>query len=77
MSQVTLRTYPGCLSTVRHLEIDDTAPGISEGVSAGCVTVGLALSGNAVGKTVQELARMPEKEIAVLRSRATALLKDA
>jgi phosphonoacetaldehyde hydrolase len=41
------------------------------------VTVGLALSGNAVGKTVQELARMPEKEIAVLRSRATALLKDA
>ena len=59
------------------LKIDDTAPGISEGVSAGCVTVGLALSGNAVGKTVQELARMPEKEIAVLRSRATALLKDA
>ena len=41
------------------------------------MTVGLALSGNAVGKTVQELARMPEKEIAVLRSRATALLKDA
>lgn len=59
------------------LKIDDTAHGISEGVSAGCVTVGLALSGNAVGKTVQELARMPEKEIAVLRSRATALLKDA
>ena len=59
------------------LKIDDTAPGIAEGVSAGCVTVGLALSGNAVGKTLEELARMPEQEIAVLRYRATALLKDA
>ena len=59
------------------LKIDDTAPGIAEGVSAGCVTVGLALSGNAVGKTLEELARMPEQEIAVLRDRATAMLKDA
>ena len=59
------------------LKIDDTAPGIAEGVAAGCVTVGLALSGNAVGKTLEELARMPEREIAVLRDRATAMLKDA
>jgi phosphonoacetaldehyde hydrolase len=31
--------------------VDDTVPGIAEGVSAGCLTVGVALSGNYVGKT--------------------------
>jgi phosphonoacetaldehyde hydrolase len=59
------------------LKIDDTGPGIAEGVSAGCVTVGLALSGNAVGKTQEELAMMSDSEIATLRDHATQLLKDA
>ena len=59
------------------LKIDDTGPGIAEGVSAGCVTVGLALSGNAVGKTQEELAMMSDSEIAILRDHATQLLKDA
>jgi phosphonoacetaldehyde hydrolase len=59
------------------LKIDDTAPGIAEGVSAGCVTVGLALSGNAVGKTLDELGAMSAPEIATLRDHATRLLKNA
>lgn len=59
------------------LKVDDTAPGIKEGVAAGCITVGLALSGNEVGKTVEELAAMSETDIAPLRERATAILRDA
>lgn len=59
------------------LKVDDTEPGIKEGVAAGCVTVGVALSGNAVGKTVAELAAMSEDEIAPLRAHATAILKAA
>jgi phosphonoacetaldehyde hydrolase len=59
------------------IKVDDTAPGIAEGVAAGCVTVGVALSGNAVGKTPEELAAMAEDEVAPLRGRATALLKAA
>lgn len=59
------------------IKVDDTAPGIKEGVAAGCVTVGLSLSGNEVGKSVEELAQMTEAEIAPLRDRATAILKAA
>jgi phosphonoacetaldehyde hydrolase len=32
------------------LKVDDTEPGIAEGVAAGCPTVGVALSGNYVGQ---------------------------
>lgn len=59
------------------LKVDDTAPGIGEGVAAGCVTVGLALSGNAVGKTLTELEAMDDAEIDALRQHATRILKDA
>ena len=59
------------------IKVDDTEPGIAEGVAAGCVTVGVALSGNAVGKTADELAALSPSEIAPLREAATALLKAA
>lgn len=59
------------------IKVDDTEPGISEGVAAGCVTVGVALSGNAVGKTPAELAALSEAEIAPLRATATERLKAA
>lgn len=59
------------------IKVDDTEPGIAEGVAAGCVTVGVALSGNAVGKTPEELAALSEAEIAPLRATATDLLKAA
>jgi phosphonoacetaldehyde hydrolase len=59
------------------IKVDDTAPGIAEGVAAGCVTVGLSLSGNYVGKTVADLAAMSEAEIDTLRQPAVAKLRAA
>ena len=59
------------------IKVDDTEPGITEGVAAGCLTVGVALSGNAVGKTPEELAALSKAGIAPLREHATALLKGA
>ncbi|MCV6595660.1 MAG: phosphonoacetaldehyde hydrolase [Mangrovicoccus sp.] len=59
------------------IKVDDTEPGIKEGVAAGCVTVGVALSGNAVGKTPQELAALSADEIAALRESASAILREA
>jgi phosphonoacetaldehyde hydrolase len=59
------------------LKVDDTAPGIAEGVAAGCVTVGVAMSGNAVGKTPEELAAMSPEEVDALRQNATRILREA
>ncbi|GHG36645.1 phosphonoacetaldehyde hydrolase [Paracoccus aerius] len=59
------------------LKVDDTAPGIAEGVAAGCVTVGVALSGNEAGLTPEELAALSEEVRATLRERTSAILKAA
>ncbi|MBS8262353.1 phosphonoacetaldehyde hydrolase [Roseibium polysiphoniae] len=59
------------------IKVDDTEPGIAEGVAAGCVTVGLALSGNYAGKTPEELAALPEVEVDALRQLATEKLTAA
>lgn len=40
------------------VKVDDTVPGIAEGLSAGMWTVGLSLSGNEVGLTRAELAAL-------------------
>lgn len=56
------------------VKVDDTAPGIMEGVAAGCLTVGVALSGNAVGLSPGDLAALPAAEVARLRDDAAALL---
>jgi len=70
---VDLAVYP----PAAIVKVDDTAPGILEGVAAGCLTVGVALSGNAVGKTPAELASMTPEEVDTLRQHATALLREA
>ena len=72
-SMVDLGVFP--VSAV--VKVDDTAPGIAEGVAAGCPTVGIALSGNHVGLTVEELAAASEADIAEHRACATKMLKDA
>ncbi len=59
------------------IKVDDTEPGISEGVSAGCLTVGVALSGNSVGLTPEELAARPAREVAALRAVAAGRLAGA
>jgi phosphonoacetaldehyde hydrolase len=70
---IDLAVYPP--ETV--LKVDDTAPGIAEGIAAGCPTVGVALSGNIAGKTPEDLAALSEAEIAAIRAEATAILTAA
>jgi phosphonoacetaldehyde hydrolase len=53
------------------VKVDDTPPGIGEGVNAGTWTIGLALTGNIAGLSAEELAALPEAECAVIRDRAT------
>ena len=59
------------------VKVDDTVPGIAEGVNAGCLTVGVALSGNIVGRTPQELAALSAQEMQTLRAQATEVLRAA
>jgi phosphonoacetaldehyde hydrolase len=59
------------------VKVDDTPPGIGEGVNAGTWTVGLALTGNIAGLSAEELAALPEADKAVIRARATAEMKAA
>jgi phosphonoacetaldehyde hydrolase len=59
------------------VKVDDTAPGIMEGRAAGTWTIGVALSGNTVGLSAEELSALPATERARLRERANAELHDA
>jgi phosphonoacetaldehyde hydrolase len=59
------------------VKVDDTAPGIGEGKAAGTWTVGIALTGNAVGLSAEELGALPPTELARLREQATTELRDA
>ena len=56
------------------IKVDDTAPGIAEGVAAGCVTVGLTLSGNEAGLTPEELAGLSPAARQALHERVAATL---
>ena len=66
------RPYPYmCLQNVINLQvspveacvkIDDTIPGIEEGLNAGMWTIGLAVSGNEVGLSLKEWQALPEPE---------------
>lgn len=59
------------------VKVDDTAPGIAEGAAAGCWTVGVALTGNEVGLSAEELAALPEEQRVPLRTRVEAALREA
>jgi phosphonoacetaldehyde hydrolase len=59
------------------VKVDDTPPGIGEGLAAGTWAVGVALSGNIAGLTEAELAALPEPERDALRARAGAELRAA
>jgi phosphonoacetaldehyde hydrolase len=56
------------------VKIDDTEPGILEGLAAGTWTVGVSISGNCVGLSAEEWAATPEEEQAGLRAAAEAQL---
>lgn len=59
------------------VKVDDTAPGIAEGVAAGCWTVGVTLTGNECGLSLEELAARPPAEVAALRDAAAWKLRAA
>ena len=57
------------------VKVDDTGVGIDEGVFAGCWTVGVALSGNEAGLTVDEFRNAHAATLDTIRRRSTAALK--
>ncbi|MCB1486004.1 MAG: phosphonoacetaldehyde hydrolase [Bauldia sp.] len=59
------------------IKVDDTEPGIAEGVAAGCLTVGVCLSGNYAGLTANQLAAIGDAERDALRTRIGDRLKAA
>lgn len=59
------------------IKVDDTEPGIAEGVAAGTWTVGLAVSGNCVGLSLNEWNELPLLEQQKLRGEAAARLRAA
>lgn len=60
----------------RVVKVDDTTPGIEEGNAAGCWTVGVSLSGNAVGLSPDALAAADPDAVARLNDRARQTLID-
>jgi phosphonoacetaldehyde hydrolase len=74
------RPYPFmCLQNMINLQVspvescvkvDDTVPGVEEGLNAGMWTVGLAVSGNEVGLPLNEYKALPEEERQRKRDRA-------
>ncbi len=74
------RPYPYmCLQNVINLQvspvdscvkIDDTVPGIEEGLNAGMWTIGLAVSGNEIGLPLEEVKKLDPADFARRRERA-------
>lgn len=67
----------GLSAVHRCIKVDDAVPGISEGLNAGMWTVGLSVSGNEFGATLEEFAAMGQEEIAARRAPAEAKLRQA
>ena len=52
------------------IKVDDSAPGIQEGINAGMWTVGLSLSGNEAGMTLKEYQQASEEKKSIKRQQA-------
>lgn len=59
------------------VKVDDTPPGIGEGVAAGCWAVGVALTGNECGWSLEELRAAAPAEVAERRAKASWALRAA
>ena len=57
------------------VKVDDTVPGVEEGLNAGMWTVGLAVSGNEVGMPLAQWQALPAAEQATKRARAYARMQ--
>ena len=61
----------------RAIKVDDTTVGIAEGINAGAWSVGVAVSGNAFGASLEETRAMSKQAFADRRRAAHAALKAA
>jgi phosphonoacetaldehyde hydrolase len=59
------------------VKVDDTAPGVAEGVSAGAWTIGVSTTGSTFGFSAEDAAAMPAEEFATRRRAAEDELADA
>lgn len=59
------------------VKVDDTIPGIEEGLNASAWTIGLAKTGNQVGKSLEELAALPTEMVNSLVAKARMELAHA
>lgn len=81
------RPYPYmCLQNAINLQvtaveacvkIDDTVPGVEEGLAAGMWTIGLAVSGNEVGLPLDRWQALPTPEQALRRSAADRRMRQS
>jgi len=60
----------GLDNPLSFIKVDDTQPGIEEGKAFGCWTVGVAVSGNALGLSLEELNALPNEESEYLKHSA-------
>ena len=59
------------------VKVDDTAPGLQEGINAGCWTVGVAASGNALGWSWDQWVAASEDEREAATTVAAQQLREA
>lgn len=81
------RPYPHmCLQNAINLDvdtvqacvkIDDTIPGVHEGLNAGMWTIGVAVSGNEVGLSLEEWQALSDDEKKAKRNRAYGRMKSS
>ncbi|MCL4132725.1 UNVERIFIED_CONTAM: hypothetical protein GTU68_038097 [Idotea baltica] len=70
---VDMAVYP----TSSVIKVASSVPGIAEGIAAGCMTIGVALSGHYAGQTPEDIREMDDSQIASLRERAVRELMAA
>jgi phosphonoacetaldehyde hydrolase len=66
----------GIENPLAFIKVDDTLPGIDEGKAFGCWTVGVAVSGNALGLSYEELALLPVDEAEKCKLTARGLIRE-
>jgi len=66
----------GLDNPLSFIKVDDTQPGIEEGKSFGSWTVGVAVSGNTLGLSLEELNALPEEEAARLKNAARIKMQE-
>jgi phosphonoacetaldehyde hydrolase len=66
------------IGSVAHcVKVDDTVPGIAEGINAGMWTIGLALSGSPAGLTLAEYESATPEQRGAIRERVTPAFVEA